>query len=101
LSTEGIRAYLVHLVNACHVSPSTFNQVRCALRFFYRLSLDRDWSLEHIACQREQHKLPVVLSVPVRRCASDLPLTLSSSGMLAASLAVREPAPPRLTEDSS
>ena len=56
------RAYLLHLINDHHVSPSTFNQVRCALRFFYRVTLNRDWALDRIVCQKEEKKLPVVLS---------------------------------------
>jgi site-specific recombinase XerD len=62
LGTEEVRAYLLHLVNDRHVAPSTFNQVRCALRFFYRVTLGRDWALDRIVCQKEEKKLPVVLS---------------------------------------
>src|SRR5581483_6664625 len=51
-----------HLVNDRHVAPSTFNQVRCALRFFYRVTLGRDWALDRIVCQKEEKKLPVILS---------------------------------------
>ena len=39
LDTEQVRAYLLHLINDHHVSPSTFNQVRCGpCGFFYRVS---------------------------------------------------------------
>jgi site-specific recombinase XerD len=62
LGTEDVRTYLLHLINDRHVSPSTFNQVRCALRFFYRVTLGRDWALDRIVCQKEEKKLPVVLS---------------------------------------
>jgi integrase/recombinase XerD len=62
LGMEEVRAYLLHLVNDRHAAPSTFNQVRCALRFFYRVTLDRDWALDRIVCQKEEKKLPVVLS---------------------------------------
>ncbi|HKI31544.1 MAG TPA: site-specific integrase [Gemmataceae bacterium] len=62
LSMEDVRAYLVHLVNQRHVAPSTFNQVRCALRFFYRTILGRPWALDRIVCQKEPKRLPVVLS---------------------------------------
>jgi integrase/recombinase XerD len=62
LGTEEVRAYLLHLVNERRVSPSTFNQVRCALRFFYRITLGRTWTLDHIVCQKEEKKLPVILS---------------------------------------
>jgi integrase/recombinase XerD len=62
LGTEEVRTYLLHLINDRHVAPSTFNQVRCALRFFYRITLGRDWALDRIVCQKEEKKLPVVLS---------------------------------------
>jgi integrase/recombinase XerD len=62
LGTEEVRAYLLHLINDRHVSPSTFNVVRCALRFFYRVTLGRDWALDRIVCQKEDKKLPVILS---------------------------------------
>lgn len=62
LGTEEVRAYLLHLINEHHVAPSTFNQVRCAPRFFYHVTLGRDWALDRIVCQKEEKKLPVVLS---------------------------------------
>jgi site-specific recombinase XerD len=62
LDTEAVRAYLLHLINDRRVSPSTFNQVRCALRFFYRVTLGREWILDRIVCQKKAQKLPVVLS---------------------------------------
>jgi site-specific recombinase XerD len=62
IPVEQVRGYLVHLVNDRRVSPSTFNQVRCALRFFYCVTLGRDWALDRVVCQKEDKKLPVVLS---------------------------------------
>jgi site-specific recombinase XerD len=62
LGTEQVRAYLLHLIHDRHVASSTFNQVRCALRFLYRVTLGRDWVLDRIVCQKEEKKLPVVLS---------------------------------------
>jgi site-specific recombinase XerD len=62
LGTEEVRTYLLHLINDRRVAPSTFNQVRCALRFFFRITLGRDWALDRIVCQKKEKKLPVVLS---------------------------------------
>jgi integrase/recombinase XerD len=62
LGTPEVRTYLLHLVKEGKASPSTFNQIRCALRFFYRVTLDREWVLDRIVCQKEQQTLPVVLS---------------------------------------
>ena len=42
--------------------------VTCALRFFYRVTLPRDFAVEHIPFAKAQRKLPTVLSVEeVRR----------------------------------
>ena len=51
LDRDEVRAYLVHLAEK-RVSPSLFNQVRCALQFFYRITLGRDWVLNGIVCAR-------------------------------------------------
>src|SRR6266567_4521854 len=62
LGPEEIRQYQVYLVNERHVSWSHFNQAVCALRFFYRHTLGRDWAVAHIPFPRQPKKLPVVLS---------------------------------------
>jgi site-specific recombinase XerD len=61
LEPEQIRNFLVHLVQQ-RVSSSLFNQIRCALSFFYRITLGREVALDRIACQKQEKKLPVVLS---------------------------------------
>jgi integrase/recombinase XerD len=61
LDLEQVRAFLVHLVSQ-RVSFSLFNQIRCALVFFYRVTLGRDWAFDRIACQKQPKRLPVVLS---------------------------------------
>lgn len=63
LGREDIRAYQVYLVNEKRVSWSLYNQTVCALRFFYRATLQRDWVIEHIPFPRQEKKLPVVLSL--------------------------------------
>lgn len=62
LTKEDIRSYLVHLVEAKRVSWSWFNQAVCALRFLYRVTLDRGDIVPHIPYPRTPKKLPVVLS---------------------------------------
>jgi site-specific recombinase XerD len=62
LGQEDIRAYLVHLVQREQVSSSLFNQTRCGLQFFFRVTLGRDWWLRGIVCAKTEKKLPVVLS---------------------------------------
>src|SRR6266496_3879105 len=62
LGPEEIRQYQVYLVNERHVSWSYLNQAVCALRFFYRITLGRDWLIKHIPFPRQPRKLPLVLS---------------------------------------
>jgi site-specific recombinase XerD len=61
LDLEQVRTFLVHLVEQ-QVSFSLFNQIRCALVFFYRVTLGRDWSFDRIGTQKQPKRLPVVLS---------------------------------------
>lgn len=62
LGPDEIRQYQLHLVHTRHVSWSTFNQAVCALRFLYRITLGREWSVSHIPFPRQERKLPVILS---------------------------------------
>jgi integrase/recombinase XerD len=61
LELEDIRAFQVHLV-AIGMSWPALNQIVCALRFFYGVTLGRDAIPERISYAREPSKLPVVLS---------------------------------------
>ena len=61
LGRKHIREYLLHLVNR-KASWSLYNQVRCALHFFYRVTLGKDWPMEEIVCAKVPKRLPVVLS---------------------------------------
>ena len=62
LGPEHIRQYQLFLVQRKQVAWAVFNQTVCALRFFYRHVLHRDWIIEHIPYPRLEEKLPVVLS---------------------------------------
>lgn len=63
IDREEVRAFLVDLVRRRKAAPSTYNQVRCGLVFFYRVTLGRDLVLDRIVCQRSAKKLPTVLSL--------------------------------------
>src|SRR5262245_25266209 len=60
LAMEQVRAFLVHLVDQ-QISFSLFNQIRCALVFFYRITLGHDWNFDGFLCQKQPKRLPVVL----------------------------------------
>ena len=62
LGPEQIRQYQVFLVETKKASWPVFNQTVCALRFFYRVCLNKDWAVEHIPFPKQEKKLPVVLS---------------------------------------
>jgi site-specific recombinase XerD len=59
LGPEEIRTYLLRLVRR-DASCNQFNVCRCALRFFFRVTLKRDFP--DIVCAKRPKKLPVVLS---------------------------------------
>ncbi len=61
LGREDIRAYLLALIRR-GASWGLYNQVRCALHFFYRVTLKKDWPVEEIVCAKKPKRLPVVLS---------------------------------------
>lgn len=62
LTPEHIRRYQLHLTRDRHVSWTYFNQIVCALRFFYRQVLKTDWAVAQIPYQRTGHTLPEILS---------------------------------------
>jgi integrase/recombinase XerD len=62
LGPEEIRTYQVHLVEDREASWTVLNQTVCALRFLYRVTLRREWVIQHIPYARQEKKLPVILS---------------------------------------
>jgi hypothetical protein len=62
LGLAEINAYQQYLTQERRISWSYFNQVVCALRFFYRVTLRKDWNIEHIPYLRGGRRLPQVLS---------------------------------------
>ena len=61
LGPEHIRTFQVHLADA-GASFSTLTQVASALRFLYRVTLEKDWVVERIPYPKPESHLPVVLS---------------------------------------
>jgi site-specific recombinase XerD len=61
LTLEDVRTFQVHLV-AKGISWPGLNQIVCALRFFYGVTLRRDEIPERISYARQPRKLPEVLS---------------------------------------
>ncbi len=61
LGPEEVRAYQLHLADQ-KLSWTHINQVACALRFFYGITLGQKEAFERIVNGREPSKLPTVLS---------------------------------------
>lgn len=61
LGRQQVRGYLLHLVRG-GAAWGTYNQARCALHFFYRVTLGMDWPREEIPCAKTPKRLPVILS---------------------------------------
>jgi integrase/recombinase XerD len=62
LGPEHIRAYLLDSLQKRGVSISHYNQIRCALRFFYEITLGQKSALEGLGPVKQPRTLPVVLS---------------------------------------
>jgi len=63
LGPEQIHEYQVFLVQKKRASWTVYNQTVCALRFLYRMTLRKDWAIEHIPYPKREKRLPVVLAV--------------------------------------
>jgi len=63
LGTEEIRAYQVYLTNEKRLATSSILIAVSALRFLYKVTLHKDWTLEDIIpAPKKPQKLPIVLS---------------------------------------
>ena len=63
LGPEQIRSYQVYLTNDKRLSPASIVIAVSALRFFYNVTLHKDWSFDEvIPAPKKPQKLPVVLS---------------------------------------
>ena len=62
LGPEEVRAFQVHLVNEAKVSYGSLSQHVNALRFLYRVTLDKPWVIEKIPHPRLEKRLPVIPS---------------------------------------
>ncbi len=62
IGKEEIRAYLHHLITEKKVSQAVVGQTYSALKFFYGVTLERDWSTFRIPRAKTSRGLPVVLT---------------------------------------
>jgi site-specific recombinase XerD len=63
LGPEEIRSYQVYLTNERKLAPSSISIAVSALRFLYRVTLQKDWAFDDIIpAPKKPQRLPVVLS---------------------------------------
>src|SRR5690242_13317811 len=63
LGPEEIRAYQLYLTNERKLAPSSILQAVGALRFLYKVTLHKDWTVQDvIPAPKKPQTLPVVLS---------------------------------------
>jgi integrase/recombinase XerD len=63
LGDEEIRDFLYYLLKDRQAKQSTVNQAYSAFRFFYKVTLERNWNEEKTPRSKQPKKLPVVLSM--------------------------------------
>ncbi len=104
LGLEDVRAYQVHLASK-GVAWGSLNQVVCALRFFYGVTLDHPTIPERIVYARAQRKLPTVLSadevVTFLESVSSLKARVALTTAYAAGLRVSEVAALKVSDIDS
>ena len=62
VTPEDIQKWQYHLVHNEEVSWSHFNQMVCALRFYFQKVRNVEWPVKHIPFQKTRKKLPTVLN---------------------------------------
>src|ERR1700674_2782769 len=62
LGAEDIRLYQLFLIREKKLAWSSYNQIVCALRFFYAKTLKRAFLLQEIPFPRMEQRLPTILS---------------------------------------
>lgn len=83
LGAEHIRRYQLFLAKEKKVSPSTYIQTVCALRFLYTHTLQRKVPIERIPFPRRERKLPMILSREEVRAMLEAPRHLRHRALLA------------------
>jgi integrase/recombinase XerD len=81
LGPAEIRAFQVAMVES-KTSWTQFNQTVCALKFFYRVTLPRDFVVEHIPFAKVAKALPTVLSVDEVRRMLGVPMCTKHRAVL-------------------
>jgi site-specific recombinase XerD len=81
LTLDDINEYQRHLAER-KLSWSAYNQIVCALRFFFGITLQKDWDIERIPYQKTGRKLPVVFSAAEILALLDAPSNIKHKAIL-------------------
>jgi len=87
LTTADINRYQLYLARERKVSWEVFNQSVAALRFFYRITLQKGLEIERIPYQKTGRKLPVVLSQQEVKALLETPTNIKHRAILMATYA--------------
>lgn len=94
LGPKEIREYQVHMINKPSASYTMLDQTVSALRFLYKKTLKRDWTVDEIPHPRRPRRLPTVLSqeevVTLLNAATNLKYRAIMTTIYAAGLRVSE-----------
>lgn len=82
VTAEDVRRYQVYVTDQKEVSTSTFNQIAAALRFLYRVSIERDWAGVRITYRKKRRRLPEVLSQREVRALFDCTTNLKHRALM-------------------
>lgn len=83
LTLEDVTRYQDHLTRERKVSYCIFNQSVCAIRFFVRTTLGRDWDVARMPYQKKRRRLPEILAEAEVRCLFEAASTPKHRAILA------------------
>jgi site-specific recombinase XerD len=83
LTLEHVNQYQLHLTQDRKVDWKTFNVHVCAVRFFYKVTLRRDWDMQRIPYQKSRRQLPEVLSTQEVKALLETPSNIKHRAVLA------------------
>lgn len=63
LSEQQVGEYLLHLINDCHFAPGSLGVAYSGIKFFYTVTLPRDWDVLKKLRRPKQKTLPAVLTI--------------------------------------
>lgn len=63
LSSEEVRAYLLHVVREVKMPANSFRPCLAGIRFLFEKTLEKKWDILDLARPRPQKKLPTVLTI--------------------------------------